>query len=104
MPRLRRGRRAPKAPLDLIGGLLRHVEERERDPGGGIAPAQIVHPFHEIGPSFSLRLRRDKLASLDLFKEACRKPKITNLAKKKAAKNKFTTDIGDVKGKVFIQN
>lgn len=61
-------------------------------------------PFHEIGPSFNLRLRRDKLASLDLFKEACRKPKITNVAKKKAGKNKFTTELGETKGKVYVQN
>ena len=60
-------------------------------------------PFHEIGPSFSLRLRRDKLATLDLFKEACRKPKIANLEKKKARKNKFTNVLGETKGKVYVQ-
>jgi len=28
--------------------------------------------FREIGPSFSLRFRRDKIASLDLYKTACK--------------------------------
>jgi adenylosuccinate synthase len=60
-------------------------------------------PFHEIGPSFSMRIRRDKLAAHDLFKEACRKPKITNVAKKKAKKNMYTNELGETHGKVFIQ-
>ena len=60
-------------------------------------------PFREIGPSFSMRLRRDKMAAHDLFKEACKKPKIRNPEKKKQDKNKFTTAIGEQKGKVFIQ-
>ena len=47
-------------------------------------------------------LRRDKQANHDLFKEACRKPKIRNVDKKKADKNKFTTALGEKKGKVFI--
>lgn len=59
-------------------------------------------PFSEIGPSFSLRLRRDKLAAHDLFKEACRKPKITNIAKKKAKKNMFTNELGETQGKVYV--
>lgn len=60
-------------------------------------------PFVEIGPSFHLRLRRDKIATLDLFKEACRKPKVLNVEKKKANKNKYTNEIGETKAKVFVQ-
>ena len=52
-------------------------------------------PFREVGPSFKMRLRRDKMASFDLFKEACKKPKIRNMEKKKADKNKFTTALGE---------
>ena len=43
------------------------------------------------------------MATFDLYKEACRKPKVLNPDKKKANKNKYTTDIGDTKGKVYIQ-
>lgn len=60
-------------------------------------------PFREIGPSFKLRLRRDKMATFDLFKEACRQPKIRNVDKKRQAKNKFTNALGETKAKVFIQ-
>ncbi len=60
-------------------------------------------PFREVGPSFNLKLRRDKTATIDLFKEACRKPKITNVVKKRQDKNKYTTEIGETKGKVFVQ-
>jgi len=59
-------------------------------------------PFNEIGPSFSLRLRRDKLASADLFKEACRRPKIANQIKKKAKKNMYTNELGETHGKVYV--
>ena len=57
----------------------------------------------EIGPSFEMRIRRDKLAANDLFKEACRQPRVRNADKKKQDKNKFTNVFGETKGKVFIQ-
>lgn len=37
----------------------------------------------EIGPRFDLKFRRNQVAAPDLFKIACRKPKITNMLKKK---------------------
>ena len=52
-------------------------------------------PFREIGPSFDMKLRRDKLAGFDLYKEACKKPKIRNPEKKRQDKNKFTTKLGE---------
>lgn len=59
--------------------------------------------FREIGPRFTLRLRRTQLASGDLYKAACKKPKITNMDKKKAKKNVYTTELGEKRGKVYIQ-
>lgn len=61
-------------------------------------------PFREVGPSFNMFLRRNKMASTDLFKEACRTPKVRNPQTKKADKNKFTTALGENKGKVFLQH
>lgn len=61
-------------------------------------------PFREIGPSFDLLLRREKLASHDLFKEACRQPNKKSYEKKRADKNKFTNVLGEQKGKVFLQH
>jgi len=60
-------------------------------------------PFREVGPSFSMVLRRNKMAATDLFKEACRQPKVRNPDKKRQDKNKFTTNMGETRGKVFIQ-
>ena len=79
---------------------MNHLEVREVSEG--LVKKNAV-PFKEIGPCFSLRLRRDKIATTDLFKEACRKPKVANVEKKKANKNKYTNDIGETKAKVFIQ-
>ena len=51
-----------------------------------------------------MKLRRDKMANADLFKEACKQPKTQNYEKKRADKNKFTTALGEKKGKVFLQH
>ena len=61
-------------------------------------------PFREVGPSFTMRMRREKMASNDLFKEACRQPQVRNYEKKRADKNKFTNVLGEKKGKVFLQH
>lgn len=61
-------------------------------------------PFNEVGPSCKMRLRREKMAGVDLYKDACRKPKITNVDKKKEKKNKSTDVLGRTMGKVFVQN
>ena len=58
----------------------------------------------EIGPRYTLTWRRDKIASADLYKEACKQPKVTNVEKKKAEKNMFTDEFGQKMGKVFIQH
>jgi len=60
-------------------------------------------PFREVGPSFSMCFRRDKMAAADLFKEACKKPKVQNLDKKRDNKNKYTNSLGETNAKVFIQ-
>ena len=60
-------------------------------------------PFREVGPSFNLVMRRNKMASYELYKEACKQPKTQNYEKKLADKNKFTTALGHKKGKVFVQ-
>ena len=49
-----------------------------------------------------MKLRRDQIASTDLYKNACRKPKVANPEKKKFRKNMFTTEMGEKKGKVFL--
>lgn len=61
-------------------------------------------PFKEVGPSFKMRLRRDKMAGADLFKDACRKPKVLNPEKKKERKNITQDALGNTHGKVFVQN
>jgi ribosome production factor 2 len=58
--------------------------------------------FKEIGPHFDLVMRRNQVASADLYKLACKKPKVANVEKKKARKNTYTTELGERKGKVFI--
>ena len=61
-------------------------------------------PFREVGPCFDMTVRRDKMATYELFKDACKKPKIRNIEKKRADKNKYTNVFGETKGKVFIQH
>ena len=59
--------------------------------------------FKEIGHHFDLKIRRNQIASTDLYKLACKKPKITNMEKKKAKKNVYTNELGERRGKVYIQ-
>lgn len=54
----------------------------------------------EIGPSCELKLRRHKFAPDDAFKLACKHPKLD----KKKVKNITTNNIGDKKGKVWVDN
>ena len=58
----------------------------------------------EIGPRYTLTWRRETLASAELFKEACKKPFLTNYEKDKARKNMYTDEWGQQKGKVFLQH
>jgi ribosome production factor 2 len=80
---------------------VRHMEAS--DISENTVAKQTV-PFREVGPCFDLKLRRDKMAATDLFKEACRQPRTQNLEKKKSNKNKFTTALGETKAKVFLQH
>lgn len=43
----------------------------------------------EIGPHFDLKLRRSQVGSHDLFKLACKKPKLVNIEKKKVSRTFF---------------
>lgn len=65
--------------------------------------AQVDVSMKEIGPHFDMKIRREQIASNDLYKAACRKPKIANVEKKRAKKNVYTTELGERKGKVYIQ-
>lgn len=88
--------RGDKEPIEV-----RHLECDE------ISEATVKRrtvPFREIGPCFNMRLRRDKMATFEAFKDACKKPKVRNPLKKKSDKNKYTNVFGETKGKVFVQH
>ena len=88
--------RGEKKPIEV-----RHLEV------SNISEATVTMktvPFREIGPCFDLTLRREKMASTDLYKTACKKPRVRNPDKKRADKNKFTNALGETKGKVFVQH
>ncbi|XP_068082871.1 ribosome production factor 2 homolog isoform X2 [Anabrus simplex] len=55
--------------------------------------------LEEIGPSVDFRLRRTKLASDDLFKLACKRPKAL---KKKTVKNVSKDVFGNIHGRIHI--
>ena len=57
----------------------------------------------EIGPSFDLSFRRDKIASSELYKAACKHPKAESAESKRLNKNVYTDEFGQVKAKVFVQ-
>ena len=59
--------------------------------------------FNEIGPHFDFTLRREKLSSIDLFKTACKQPKLEKPETKRNKKNMFTDELGQQMGKVFFQ-
>ena len=87
--------RSETSPIEV-----RHMETND------ISEATVAKetvPFREVGPCFDLVLRRDKMATSELFKEACRAPKVRNILKKKSDKNKFTNALGETKAKVFLQ-
>jgi len=58
--------------------------------------------MHEIGPRYTLNVRRDKIATIELYKEACKQPKIGNFESRKAAKNMYTNNFGEKMGKVYL--
>jgi len=88
-----------KGEKDLIK--MQHIEVVHPIDQGKVKAGTLE--FNEIGPRFDMRIRREKMASADLYKEACRKPLTRNVEKKKQDKNKFTTVLGETKGKVFVQ-
>lgn len=60
--------------------------------------------FNEVGPHFNLTFRRNKIADSELFKNACKQPKLENKDKKKARKNMYTDEFGQQMGKVYLQH
>ena len=56
--------------------------------------ANLSLSFNEIGPSFDLSFRRDKLAGTDLYKAACKHPKAMSSETKKIKKNVYTDEFG----------
>lgn len=59
--------------------------------------------FNEIGPHFDLTIRRDKIAATDLWKSACKHPKLMSSETKRLKKNVTTDEFGQQIGKVFLQ-
>lgn len=59
--------------------------------------------MNETGPRFDLQFRRDKIADGDLYKAACKKPRVMKAETKRLKKNLYTDEFGQQKGKVFIQ-
>jgi len=57
----------------------------------------------EVGPSFTLTHRRNKIASFDDFKVACKQPARLKAETKKIKKNMFTNALGEQKAKVYLQ-
>ena len=60
--------------------------------------------FNEIGPHFDLTIRRDKIGAADLWKNACKHPKLMSAATKRLRKNVSTDEFGQKLGKVFLQS
>ena len=82
------------------------VRHYEINPGSKINETEVkqkVLKFNEIGPHFDLTLRREKLASSDLFKTACKQPKLEKPETKRNKKNLYTDELGQKMGKVFFQ-
>ena len=82
------------------------VRHYEINPGSKINETEVkqkVLKFNEIGPHFDLTLRREKLASTDLFKTACKQPKLEKPETKRNKKNLYTDELGQKMGKVFFQ-
>ena len=59
--------------------------------------------FTEVGPSFDLITRRDKMASEDMYKNACKQPKLIKTENKKDKKNIYSDEFGQMMGKVYLQ-
>jgi len=57
----------------------------------------------EVGPSFTLTHRRNKISPYDDFKAACKKPAVVKAETKKLKKNVFTNALGEKKAKVYLQ-
>jgi ribosome production factor 2 len=73
---------------------FRHYEV---NPGKTVNETDVKNKMlqlNEIGPRFEMTFRRDKIASHELFKTACKQPKLENPEKKKAKKNLFTDNLG----------
>lgn len=69
----------------------------EMNPGSTVNVTDVKNltlKMEEVGPRFDLAWRRDRLATDELFKEACKKPKIRNVEMHKARKNMYTDAFG----------
>ena len=56
--------------------------------------SNLTLQMNETGPRFDLQFRRDKIADSDLYKAACKQPKIENPETKRQKKNMFTDEFG----------
>ena len=82
----------------------RHYEMNPGQPVNETDVANKSMKYNEIGPSFDLAFRRDKLAGTDLYKAAMKHPKAMSSETKKVKKNVYTDEFGQVHCKVYLQH
>ncbi|OQR67087.1 ribosome production factor 2-like [Tropilaelaps mercedesae] len=82
--------------LDTVSILLRSYKVQLKKSGQTTPRVEI----YEMGPRMDLKLRRNKIASDDLFKQALRRPKELKAKKKK---NLETDDLGTSFGRIHME-
>lgn len=63
----------------MIKDNLGSANEKDKMSNKGFGNMEL----REVGPKFTLKMRRVKIAPNDQFKQACKQPKVTNYDKQK---------------------